>query len=80
MEREARSAEEIRLELDRMVRSFALDGEAKDIEFQRPTLCFRADGGDHHNWDVDVFCSESSDDIARRAVEAVSDKWDMADE
>jgi len=80
VDREVRSADEIRLELDRVARQLAVDGEGKEIEFHLPTLCSRPDGSNQHNWDVDAFCPEGADELALRAVEIVSDMWDLAEE
>ncbi len=71
------SAEQIRDELNRVALRLSADSEGSRIEFMLPTLADPADGPFDHNWDVQAYCPEGLDALARRAVEEVAAKYDL---
>ncbi|MBI0476777.1 hypothetical protein D9601_15610 [Sphingomonas sp. MA1305] len=74
MARATLTAEALRDELNQAALRLSLDSEGAKIDFMLPTL---ADGVADHNWDVQAYCPEGLDDIARRAVEQVAAAWDL---
>ena len=70
------SAAALRDELNRAAMRLSLDSEGAAIDFMLPTLSEPWEGAGH-NWDVQAFCPESLDTIARRAVEQVAALWDL---
>ena len=77
MSRPVLSASALRDELNQAALRLSLDSEGARIEFMLPTLDDPWDGGAGHNWDVQAFCPEDLDSIARRAVEQVAAVWDL---
>ncbi len=76
MSRPVLSAAALRDELNQAALRLSLDSEGAKIEFMLPTLAEPA-GGVGHNWDVQAYCPEPLDDIARKAVEQVAAIWDL---
>lgn len=76
MARALLTAEQIRDELNRSALRHSLDSEGSKIEFMLPTLAPHEDD-DVHNWDVQAYCPEGLDELARRAVEEVAARWDL---
>jgi len=76
MSRPALSAAALRDELNQAALRLSLDSEGARIEFMLPTLA-EATGGADHNWDVQAYCPEPLDDIARKAVEQVAEVYDL---
>ena len=79
MPKPTRSAEELRDELNRTALRFSIDSEGRRIEFFLPTLADPDDGPAEHNWDVQAACPEGLDELARRAVEDVAARYDLAE-
>jgi hypothetical protein len=77
MSRPTLAATALRDELNQAALRLSLDSEGARIEFMLPTLADPWDGGAIHNWDVQAFCPEQLDAIARRAVEQVAAVWDL---
>ena len=77
MSRPVLSASALRDELNQAALRLSLDSEGARIEFMLPTLADPWDGASGHNWDVQAFCPEELDAIARRAVEEVAADWDL---
>ncbi len=77
MSRPRLSAEALRDELNQAALRLSLDSEGAKIEFLLPTLADPAEGSSAHNWDVQAFCPEELDGIARKAVEQVAVHWDL---
>ena len=75
--RERLGAESLRDELNQAALRLSLDSEGAKIEFMLPTLADPEDGIVMHNWDVQAFCPEELDGIARKAVEQVAATWDL---
>lgn len=82
MSRPRLGPEALRDELNQAALRLSLDSEGARIEFMLPTLA-EADEGmlsrdmSGHNWDVQAFCPEALDGIARKAVEQVAAIWDL---
>ncbi len=75
-------AEALRDELNQAALRLSLDSEGARIEFMLPTLAEPDEGLLHrdlsgHNWDVQAYCPEELDGIARKAVEQVAAQWDL---
>jgi hypothetical protein len=82
MSRPRLSPEALRDELNQAALRLSLDSEGARIEFMLPTLAEADDGNllhdmAGHNWDVQAFCPEALDGIARKAVEQVAALWDL---
>ena len=78
MARATLTAEALRDELNQAALRLSLDSEGAKIDFMLPTLADTGGGGGaDHNWDVQAYCPEGLDDIARRAVEQVAAAWDL---
>jgi hypothetical protein len=77
MGRATLSAEALRDELNQAALRLSLDSEGAKIDFMLPTLAPEGDGAADHNWDVQAYCPEGLDEIARRAVEQVAADWDL---
>ena len=77
MSRPVLGASALRDELNQAALRLSLDSEGAKIEFMLPTLVDPWDGKAGHNWDVQAFCPEELDGIARRAVEQVAAAWDL---
>lgn len=78
MTRSKHSAEEIRLELERVAKRLSADSEDRRVSFQLPTLI--EDDEDwpfQHNWDVVVECTEGFEDFVARVVDDVAGRWDL---
>ncbi|MCU6454058.1 hypothetical protein LPN01_08210 [Sphingomonas sp. A2-49] len=82
MNRPRLNAEALRDELNQAALRLSLDSEGARIDFMLPTLAEPDEGivlpaGSGHNWDVQAFCPEGLDAIARKAVEQVAAQWDL---
>lgn len=77
MNRPQLTAAALRDELNQASLQLSLDSEGAKIEFMLPTLADPTDGAMNHNWDVQAFCPEELDGIARKAVERVAAIWDL---
>jgi len=77
MTRPALSAEALRDELNQAALRLSMDSEGAKIEFMLPTLADPEEGRSDHNWDVQAYCPEELDRIARKAVEQVAALWDL---
>lgn len=67
----------LRDELNQAALRLSMDSEGARIEFMLPTLADTGGGGIGHNWDVQAYCPEPLDGIARKAVEQVAAVWDL---
>lgn len=82
MTRPRLSAEALRDELNQAALQLSMDSEGAKIEFMLPTLAepdetaLRQDMSGH-NWDVQAYCPEELDGIARKAVQRVAASWDL---
>lgn len=82
MNRPRISAEALRDELNQAALQLSMDSEGAKIEFMLPTLAEPDEGQlqqdlSGHNWDVQAYCPEELDKIARKAVERVAESWDL---
>lgn len=77
MSRPRLDAEALRDELNQAALQLSLDSEGAKIDFMLPTLADPAEGASDHNWDVQAYCPEELDGIARKAVEQVAALWDL---
>lgn len=82
MNRPRLSAEALRDELNQAALQLSMDSEGAKIEFMLPTLAEPDEGLlmpdlSGHNWDVQAYCPEPLDGIARKAVERVAAQWDL---
>jgi hypothetical protein len=77
IEREFKSAAELKGELDWAV-SVLLSADATGrIAFDEPVLA-EAATAQCCNWDVSVCCSPNDDAVVRTAIMHVADRWDLA--
>jgi hypothetical protein len=82
MSRPRLSAAALRDELNQAALRLSMDSEGAKIDFMLPTLAEPDEGLleqdlTGHNWDVQAYCPEALDRIARRAVEQVAEVWDL---
>jgi hypothetical protein len=75
-------ADALRDELNQAALRLSLDSEGAKIEFKLPTLAepdegLLGPGMAGHNWDVQAYCPETLDTIARKAVEQVAAQYDL---
>ncbi len=77
MSRAQLSAEALRDELNQAALRLSMDSEGAKIDFMLPTIADAAAGAMEHNWDVQAYCPEELDGIARKAVEQVAALWDL---
>ncbi|MEH3158827.1 MAG: hypothetical protein PGN08_07705 [Sphingomonas taxi] len=77
MSRPTLGAEALRDELNQAALRLSMDSEGAKIDFLLPTLADPAEGASDHNWDVQAYCPEELDGIARKAVEQVAAEWDL---
>jgi hypothetical protein len=75
-------ADALRDELNQAALRLSLDSEGAKIEFKLPTLAEPDEGllghtMAGHNWDVQAYCPETLDTIARKAVEQVAAQYDL---
>jgi hypothetical protein len=77
MSRPTLGAAALRDQLNRAALLLSLDSEGSKIEFMLPTLASAGPARAAHNWDVQAYCPEELDAIARKAVERVAAEWDL---
>ncbi|GAA0670929.1 hypothetical protein FHT00_000691 [Sphingomonas insulae] len=82
MSRPTLGAAALRDELNQAALHLSRDSEGAKIDFLLPTLAepdegLLQQGLSGHNWDVQVYCPEALDGIARKAVEKVAAVWDL---
>lgn len=77
MTRPCLGAEALRDELNQAALRLSMDSEGAKIDFMLPTLADPEEGDSDHNWDVQAYCPEELDRIARKAVEQVAALWDL---
>lgn len=82
MSRPRLSAAALRDELNQAALHLSMDSEGAKIDFMLPTLAEPDEGllerdFSGHNWDVQAYCPEALDTIARKAVERVAAVWDL---
>lgn len=77
MSRPTLGAAALRDELNQAALALSLDSEGAKIDFMLPTLAEAGVDRAEHNWDVQAYCPEELDAIARRAVERVAAIWDL---
>jgi hypothetical protein len=77
IERELKSAAELKGELDWAISVLLGADVAGRIAFDEPILVPAATA-QYCNWDVNVCCSPDDDDMVQTAIRHVADRWDLA--
>jgi len=73
----AKSAEELRAELEWAVQVLTGDASADRVVFALPTPA-SVDASLDYNWDVEVSCRPDQDEAVQAAIVHVAEKWNLA--